>query len=55
MTSKDNPTASKTIRERRRLRLDEVLGTLPTNGVSATVAQMEEDLGEAIVESVLRR
>jgi AbrB family looped-hinge helix DNA binding protein len=44
-----------TMRKRRQLRLDEVLGTLPTNGVSATVAQMEEDLGEAIVESVLRR
>ena len=44
-----------TMRKRRRLRLDEVFGTLPTNGVNATVEQMEEDLGAAIVESVLRR
>jgi antitoxin PrlF len=44
-----------TMRKRRSLSLDEVLGSLPTNGVTATLEQMEEDLGDAIVESVLRR
>jgi antitoxin PrlF len=44
-----------TLRKRRRLSLDQVLGSLPTNGVSVTLEQMEEDLGDAIVESVLRR
>jgi antitoxin PrlF len=43
------------MRKRHTLRLDEVLGTLPTNGVSRTLEEMEEDLGDAIVESVLRR
>lgn len=44
-----------TMRKLRRLRLDEVLGSLPTNGVSATHEQIDEDLGDAIVESVMRR
>lgn len=44
-----------TMRKRRRLRLDEVLGSLPTNGVTATLEQIEDDLGDAIVESALRR
>lgn len=44
-----------TMRKRRRLSLDEVLGTLPTNGINATLEQIEEDLGDAIVDSVLRR
>ena len=44
-----------TMRKRRRLRLEEVLGSLPTNGVSATLEQIDENLGAAIVESVMRR
>lgn len=43
------------MRKRCRLSLDEALGSLPTNGVTATLEQMEQDLGDAIVESVLRR
>jgi AbrB family looped-hinge helix DNA binding protein len=50
-----NDKGAVTMRKRRRLRLDEVFGTLPTNGVTATLDQMEDDLGDAIVESVLRR
>lgn len=44
-----------TMRKRRQLSLEEVLGSLPTNGITATLEQMEEDLGDAVVESVLRR
>lgn len=44
-----------TMRKRRQLSLGEVLGSLPTNGITATLEQMEEDLGDAVVESVLRR
>lgn len=47
--------AGVTMRKRRRLSLEEALGSLPTNGVTATLEQMEQDLGDAIVESVLRR
>ena len=50
MTSKDNPTASKTIRERRRLRLDEVFGSLPSNGVILTAEQMDDAITEAVAE-----
>ena len=44
-----------TLRKRRQVSLDEVLGSRPTNRVTATLEQMEEDLGDAIMESVLRR
>ena len=44
-----------TLRKRRSLSLGEVLGSLPTNGITATLEEIEEDLGDAIVESVLRR
>lgn len=43
------------MRKRHQLSLEEVLGSLPTNGIAATLEQMEEDLGDAVVESVLRR
>ena len=46
---------SVTLRKRRRLRLDEVLGSLPTNGISKSLDKLEEDLGDAIVEDVTRR
>lgn len=43
------------MRKRRTLSLDEVMGSLPTNGITRTLEEMEEDLGRAIVESVMRR
>lgn len=43
------------MRKRRTLSLEEVMGSLPTNGITRTLEEMEEDLGSAIVESVLRR
>jgi antitoxin PrlF len=43
------------MRKRRTLRLDEVLGSLPTNGITPTLDELEQDLGDAIVESVQRR
>jgi antitoxin PrlF len=43
------------MRKRRTLCLDDVLGSLPNHGVTPTLEEMEEDLGDAIVESVLRR
>jgi AbrB family looped-hinge helix DNA binding protein len=43
------------LRKRRTLSLEEVLGSLPSNGVTPTLEQMEEDLGAAVVESVARR
>ena len=48
MTSKDNPTASKSIRDWPRLRLDEVFGSLPSNGVSLTAEQMDDAISEAV-------
>jgi hypothetical protein len=32
-----------------------VLGSLPTNGITPTLDELEQDLGDAIVESVQRR
>lgn len=43
------------LRKRRVLTLEQVLGSLPSNGVTPTLEEMEEDLGAAIVESVTRR
>jgi len=43
------------MRKRRTLSLEEVMGSLPSNGVTRTLEEMEEDLGQAIVESVMRR
>lgn len=43
------------LRKRRTLSLEEVIGSLPTNGVTRTLEEMEQDLGDAIVESVTRR
>lgn len=44
-----------TMRKRRQLSLEEALGSLPTNGITATLKRMEEDLADAVVESALRR
>jgi AbrB family looped-hinge helix DNA binding protein len=43
------------MRKRRTLSLEEVMGSLPTNGITRTLEEIEEDLGRAIVESVMRR
>lgn len=43
------------LRKRRMLSLEEAFGSLPTNGVTRSLEEMEEDLGRAIVESVTRR
>lgn len=43
------------MRKRRTLSLEEVMGSLPNNGVTRTLEEMEEDLGQAVVESVMRR
>jgi AbrB family looped-hinge helix DNA binding protein len=43
------------MRKRRTLSLEEIMGSLPTNGISRTLEEMEEDLGRAVVESVMRR
>lgn len=44
-----------TMRKRRQLSLEKALGFLPTNGITATLEQMEEDLADAVVDSALRR
>lgn len=44
-----------TMRKRLRLSLNEVLGSLPTNGISRSLDELEQDLGDAIVEHVTRR
>jgi AbrB family looped-hinge helix DNA binding protein len=43
------------MRKRRILSLEQILGSLPNNGMTPTLEEMEEDLGAAIVESVARR
>ena len=43
------------MRKRRIVRLQELMGSLPTNGISKTLEELEQDLGDAIVEHVTRR
>ena len=44
-----------TLRKRRQLSLKEVMGSLPTNGISRSFDELEQDLGDAIVDHVMRR
>ena len=41
-------------RQRRRLRLDEVFGSLPSNGVTLTAEQMDDAITEAVAECLAR-
>ena len=43
------------MRNRRIVRLQELMGFLPTNGISKTLEALEQDLGDAIVEHVTQR
>jgi antitoxin PrlF len=43
------------MRKRRTIPLEELLGSLPNNGISKTLEELEQDLGDAIVEHVMRR
>jgi len=43
------------MRKRRIVRLQELMGFLPTNGISKTLEALEQDLGDAIVEHVTQR
>ena len=42
--------AAVAMRRRRRLRLDEVFGSLPSNGVTLTAEQMDDAIAEAVAE-----
>ena len=43
------------MRKRRVISLQELMGSLPTNGISKSLEELERDLGDAIVEHVMRR
>jgi antitoxin PrlF len=43
------------MRKRRVVPLRELLGSLPNNGISKTLDELEQDLGDAIAEHVMRR
>ena len=44
-----------TLRRRRKLSMHELLGSLPTNGVTATPEQIDKNLGDEILEQGLHR
>ncbi len=43
------------LRRRRTISLDELMGSLPTHGISRTLEELQEDLGDPIVEDAMRR
>jgi len=42
------------LRKRRVISLQELMGSLPNNGISKSLEELEKDLGDAIAEHVMR-